>query len=272
MAKPQGRKKPKGGRKQYPQQREERVFRKDDIYEAEDSDPEEENDAHQRYDVRLYTLTTKNLHALHLGSEMHDNYTFHDACILNFPHIPLQRVDNYEYELPSDFEDEEIDEDEAFNSEDERKYGHLFAKRKRGDRGGDDDHGSDDEDDDDDAAREDDLLDSEEEEGESDSGSELDDVFANAHDGDNADEDTDEDDEQRQRYEEARNDDDDDDARQAMVDTLTGRKSKDRRNHLHDTVTTEVYPESEFNLPASGTFGIHAYRKIKKSEYFSLAE
>ena len=36
-------------------------------------------------------------------------------------------VENYEYELPEDFEDEEIDEDEAFNSEDERLYGHLFA-------------------------------------------------------------------------------------------------------------------------------------------------
>ena len=29
----------------------------------------------------------------------------------------LQRVDNYEYELPSDFEDEEIDEDMAFTGE-----------------------------------------------------------------------------------------------------------------------------------------------------------
>ena len=35
-------------------------------------------------------------------------------------------VENNEYELPEDFEDEEIDEDEAFNSEDERLYGHFF--------------------------------------------------------------------------------------------------------------------------------------------------
>lgn len=35
-------------------------------------------------------------------------------------------VENNEYKLPEDFEDEEIDEDEAFNSEDERLYGHLF--------------------------------------------------------------------------------------------------------------------------------------------------
>lgn len=37
----------------------------------------------------------------------------------------------YEYELPSDFSDEEIDEDEAFNSEDERKYGVMLAKPVR---------------------------------------------------------------------------------------------------------------------------------------------
>lgn len=44
--------------------------------------------------------------------------------------MSLQDVDNYEYELPEDFEDEEIDEDEAFNSEDEQLYGHLFSKKK----------------------------------------------------------------------------------------------------------------------------------------------
>jgi U3 small nucleolar RNA-associated protein 14 len=40
-------------------------------------------------------------------------------------------VENYEYELPEDFEDEEIDEDDAFNSEDERLYGHLFESSER---------------------------------------------------------------------------------------------------------------------------------------------
>lgn len=43
--------------------------------------------------------------------------------------IRLQDVDTYEYELPEDFEDEEIDEDEAFNSEDEKLYGHLFSQK-----------------------------------------------------------------------------------------------------------------------------------------------
>ena len=99
------------------------------------------------------------------------------------PHRP-QRVDSYEYELPADFVDEEIDEDEAFNSEDERLYGHLFSKgNKRGRDGGDDEGDSDDEDDS--GSDDDDLLDSEEDSEESgddeeEDDSELDDVFARA--------------------------------------------------------------------------------------------
>ena len=38
----------------------------------------------------------------------------------------MQRVENYEYELPADFQDEEIDEDEAFNEEDDQIYSHIF--------------------------------------------------------------------------------------------------------------------------------------------------
>ena len=37
-------------------------------------------------------------------------------------------VDVYDYQLPENFEDEEIDEDEAFNSEDEAKYGEAFEQ------------------------------------------------------------------------------------------------------------------------------------------------
>lgn len=40
----------------------------------------------------------------------------------------LQKVDNYEYELPSDFEDEEIDEDLAFTEEDKQKYAGWFEQ------------------------------------------------------------------------------------------------------------------------------------------------
>jgi U3 small nucleolar RNA-associated protein 14 len=35
-------------------------------------------------------------------------------------------VSNYEYEMPSDFEDEEIDEEMAFTEEDNKKYGSFF--------------------------------------------------------------------------------------------------------------------------------------------------
>jgi U3 small nucleolar RNA-associated protein 14 len=39
-----------------------------------------------------------------------------------------QFVDNYEYEFPSDFEDEEIDEENAFTEEDKERFGDLFVK------------------------------------------------------------------------------------------------------------------------------------------------
>lgn len=41
-------------------------------------------------------------------------------------------MDNYEYELPSDFEDEEIDEDAAFNEEDEKLYADWFGEKDGG--------------------------------------------------------------------------------------------------------------------------------------------
>lgn len=40
--------------------------------------------------------------------------------------IAPQQVDNYEYEMPSDFEDEEIDEEMAFTEEDKKKYAGWF--------------------------------------------------------------------------------------------------------------------------------------------------
>lgn len=48
-----------------------------------------------------------------------------------------QEVENYEYELPSDFEDEEIDEELAFTEEDKKKYGSWFEREVSAD--GDDD-------------------------------------------------------------------------------------------------------------------------------------
>ena len=43
----------------------------------------------------------------------------------------VQKVANYEYELPEDFKDEEIDEDEAFNEDDEETYGHIFGNKSK---------------------------------------------------------------------------------------------------------------------------------------------
>ena len=36
------------------------------------------------------------------------------------------KVENYEYELPEDFVDEEVSEDDAFNSADEAAFGEFF--------------------------------------------------------------------------------------------------------------------------------------------------
>lgn len=59
-----------------------------------------------------------------------------EVVILLVLFVVMQNVENYEYELPEDFEDEEIDEDEAFNSEDERMYGYLFNDGGGKGRGG----------------------------------------------------------------------------------------------------------------------------------------
>jgi U3 small nucleolar RNA-associated protein 14 len=175
----------------------------------------------------------------------------------------LQRVDNYEYELPSDFEDEEIDDEEAFNSEDERMYGHLFKKDKGGGDASEEEEEEDEEEEEE--SDEDDLLNSEddgEEEASEDEeeDSELEDVFAKAgaagggesptfFGSDEEAEEEDEDDEDDYAVKEA--------AREAMVRAVTdgavsgeGRNIRGRRRK--EIVVTEAYPESEFNLPAAG--------------------
>lgn len=40
-------------------------------------------------------------------------------------------MDNFQYELPEDFEDEEIDEDEAFTEEDKKLYAHMFSGKAK---------------------------------------------------------------------------------------------------------------------------------------------
>ena len=44
--------------------------------------------------------------------------------------VDEEQKDSYEYQLPEGFEDEEIDSDEAFNSEDEAMYSHIFENKK----------------------------------------------------------------------------------------------------------------------------------------------
>ncbi len=40
------------------------------------------------------------------------------------------RMDNYEYEMPEEFDDEEIESDEAFNAQDEATFAHVLEKSK----------------------------------------------------------------------------------------------------------------------------------------------
>jgi U3 small nucleolar RNA-associated protein 14 len=53
--------------------------------------------------------------------------------------VCLQQVDNYEYELPSDFEDEEIDEEMAFTAEDKKLYAGWFGEEEEQQAGSDGD-------------------------------------------------------------------------------------------------------------------------------------
>lgn len=55
-------------------------------------------------------------------------HAVHDALLTLNSRAPLpsQQVENYEYEMPSDFEDEEIDEEAAFTAEDKKKFGAWF--------------------------------------------------------------------------------------------------------------------------------------------------
>lgn len=49
--------------------------------------------------------------------------------------MPTQNVDNFEYELPSDFEDEEINEEAAFTEEDKKLYSDWFSSEGAGSAG-----------------------------------------------------------------------------------------------------------------------------------------
>lgn len=172
----------------------------------------------------------------------------------------MQIVDNYEYELPPDFEDEEIDEDEAFNSEDERIFGHMFDTR-----GGDDDEPADESEED----NSDDLLlesDSESDKDSPDNSEEemdederqLDALF-NHHQS----EAEEEEEEEQDGYDQASEQVDDEDTHDAMVKAVVGNEeiaSRGRGKQGHH-IMTEASKESELNVPAAGESGSLYLRK-----------
>jgi len=162
---------------------------------------------------------------------------------LSFPFV--QNVESYEYELPEDFEDEEIEEDEAFNSEDERMYGHLFEDDHLGAGGGwTDDDDDDDEDEDDSEGAPTDLLDSDEED--------INAILQRRKDGSDTSpsSEDDEDDSGTSSGHEKEEEEDDEQRRQDLVESVTGRAQKMSKRLKHkQQVRTEAYPESEYNLP-----------------------
>eukprot|EP00887_Chlorella_sp_A99_P001155 scaffold14.g1155.t1 len=186
---------------------------------------------------------------------MEDVYEAEDESAEEERHAErFDRVDNYEYEMPLDFEDEEIDEDAAFNDEDEKLYGHLFGDMK-GSSGSEGSEGEEDEAD---------LLDSEEEEkgeegeGWSEEEEDVQDELAmfgegeespeaggSSYEGEEGEEDgtaaagSDEEAEEEARH-------------AAMLAAVTGGGAAGRRRRRQEEeVQTEAYPESEYNLPAA---------------------
>lgn len=152
----------------------------------------------------------------------------------------MQNVESFEYELPDNFEDEEIDEDEAFNSEDEKLYGHLFDSK---------------------GSNKDGMEYSEDSESKSESESEVE-VEAEGLGGlssEESDENELEDFFNRDDYSETSSSldssgedegdgGDDDERRRALVAAVTDRAGHMEGKH-QQKVRTEAYPESEFNLP-----------------------
>jgi hypothetical protein len=189
-------------------------------------------------------------------------------------------------DLPSDFEDEEIDEDEAFTEEDKRRYGDVnwdsFASgKKKGKKGGDVDFSDEDFDDDEDVDRrvEDDealgndepdendeeeelMLDSDEDD---EAEAEDDAAAAAAEDEDVEDEDIEDDVSDEDGSDEDGSDEDgsDLDKTDALLDDVVGdvraarvaREAATRGRRLRRGLT-EAMPESEFGTaPSAGTGG-----------------
>lgn len=125
------------------QKKDEAPFRADDVYEAEENDMEERHEKSGRYDVspgwgvgapvvlRQRDRTPTRAAAPPCGT----------ACAAAAARLPppaadlrlapssqMQQVDNYEYEMPSDFEDEDIDDEMAFTGA-PQAFACVFAAR-----------------------------------------------------------------------------------------------------------------------------------------------
>ena len=130
-----------------------------DVYEAEEGKDEESN--LRRFDVSLSAcLCCRRSCAAAVAGPL-PTYMWKASYIARFTKAPeavssadikgicsnlhydmhayyLQAVDNYEYETPSEFEDEEIDEDLAFTAEDEQQFGGMMESRPASDEEGGD--------------------------------------------------------------------------------------------------------------------------------------
>ncbi|PNH08472.1 U3 small nucleolar RNA-associated protein 14 [Tetrabaena socialis] len=194
-------------------------------------------------------------------------------------------VENYEYELPSDFEDEEIDEDNAFTEEDKKKYGGWFDKEAGGDEQGaviGDDDGEDYSDEDEQGAEGDDEDDeggiapvraaparrrgaATEEDDDAEEAVGSDDFLFSDDDGDG----DDEDEEGGEEEEEV-----DEEQHLAMLrDVLAaaggdaGTRKRARRDP-NASVLSEAYPESEYNLnPGAASAGVVATHVVVSEKY-----
>ncbi|CAM6099546.1 unnamed protein product [Calypogeia fissa] len=157
-------------------------------------------------------------------------------------------IDRLEYELPSDFEDEEIDEDAAFGGDEDDAVIKKVAKKKAKeiDLNSDEDSGDEDEDDED----EDEDLE------EDDNAAEDDEEQAEAKSSDRSDEEEEEE-EGDEDGDEDDNEDDDEGRHSRMIEAVTGKAVAGRPDREgrrgKERVFSEAYPESEFNLnPSSG--------------------
>ncbi|KAL4441441.1 hypothetical protein ABPG77_001945 [Micractinium sp. CCAP 211/92] len=171
-------------------------------------------------------------------------------------------VDNYEYEMPSDFEDEDIDDEMAFTEEDKKLFGHMFDDLgPGGGSGGEEDDGSasdllsSGESGDEEGEEEEDGWSDEEGEGGGPGGrrqgetDELDELFGQG--GSSEEEGLEDGSDEEGAEVEA-----DEAAHAAMLEAVTGGGAAERRRRkAKEVVVTEAYPESAYNLPASAAGG-----------------